>query len=179
MTIILSLLYYITYNRIEKALILLCLMLAIYSTYNIYLKKSLFNIKIENMFENELKKRKIEELEEIKRKDNINRIIIIDDKDNEIGLVEIKKNNYKIGKKNNKNDVDIDLKDVKESELISKEHAIISKIKDTWYLIDLNSTNGTTLIKTNNRKIILKNEKEHIQIGDIIKLNNKISILIN
>lgn len=179
LTTILSLLYYIFSKKIHLAITILNLMLVCYSVFNIYFKKSIFNIRIDTLFENEVKKRKKEEIEEIKKKYKINRLIIIDDKDNEVGLIEIKKDNYKIGKKNNKNDIDIDLTNVKDSDLISKEHALISKIKDTWYLIDTNSTNGTTLIKTNNRKIILKNEKEHIQIGDIIKLNSKIKILIN
>lgn len=179
LTAILSLLYYVYTRKAIYSITLLNSMYLLYILANMYFKKSIFNLKIEKLFEKEVQKQRAYDLEQLKKKDRINRIIIIDDKDNEVGLVEIKKDKYKIGKKNMKNDVDIDLSFVKDSEHISKEQAIITKIKDIWYLVDTNSTNGTTLIKTNNRKIILKNESEHIQIGDIIKLNNKVKILIN
>jgi hypothetical protein len=58
---------------------------------------------------------------------------------------------------------------VVDDSLASREHAIIQKIKEDYYIKDLNSTNGTLLNEENlpKDKYVKLNQKDVIQIGRI------------
>lgn len=86
------------------------------------------------------------------------------------------KNEYYIGKKNKTTEIDIDLTGLKYEDMISRNHAKLFKNRNYWYVQDLNSKNGTFLIKAN-RRISLK-DTQKLKVGDIIEIY-KIKILMN
>lgn len=52
-----------------------------------------------------------------------------------------------IGKKNEEEDVDVDLEDCEYSAFIDNQHAVINYCMDSWYLEDLGSQNGVRIKK--------------------------------
>lgn len=68
--------------------------------------------------------------------------------------------------------VDIDLQDTPYASLISRQHSVLNKGKDGWYLEDLGSENGTGIKKyIDNRKLKIGNKPVKVQSGDIIYLS--------
>lgn len=65
--------------------------------------------------------------------------------------------------------MDINLEATAYSSLISRNHAILNKTDNGWYLEDLGSKNGTGLQRyKDNRKIKIGNAPVKVQSGDII-----------
>ncbi|HBF39864.1 MAG TPA: FHA domain-containing protein [Firmicutes bacterium] len=63
-------------------------------------------------------------------------------------------------------DVDINLEDADYASLISKEHAILNCVDDSWYVEDIGSTNGSGIKKGG------ENSKARIEPGKPYKLNS-------
>ena len=55
------------------------------------------------------------------------------------------KNSLAIGKKNSKEDIDIDLSDTYFSGTVSDVHAILNYVDGSWYIEDMQSKNGTQI----------------------------------
>ena len=55
------------------------------------------------------------------------------------------KNSLVIGKKNSKEDIDIDLSDTYFSGTVSDVHAILNYVDGSWYIEDIQSKNGTQI----------------------------------
>ena len=65
--------------------------------------------------------------------------------------------------------VDIDLTEASYSSLVSKNHAILNKTDNGWFLEDLGSVNGTGIQKlSDNRKLKVKTGPVKVESGDII-----------
>jgi len=82
------------------------------------------------------------------------------------------KNSLVIGKKNSKEDIDIDLSDTYFSGTVSDVHAILNYVDGSWYIEDIQSKNGTQIkgfledklynIKDGQSKLV---KKDYIFIG--------------
>ena len=125
----------------------------------------------------------IKELEIIRYKDNkkeVNKLILKDDENFDIETWDISnKTNIIIGKNSIDNKVDIDFSNHEYSYLVSRIHAILNKVEDTWYFEDLESKNGSGIEKLNGIKeksIPLVPYK--LEVGDIICIG-AIRILVN
>jgi len=83
-----------------------------------------------------------------------------------IAHLKFKNRSVKINKKifigrNDTNDIAI-----KDDPLVSRKHALIEKIKNFYYVSDMESTNGTYV----NNNPIIKNQKIKLNNGDIIRI---------
>lgn len=148
-------------------------------SFSYYLNiKKMIEKNIDTRFQEYINKREQISKDILKRKYDVKSIVVLDDLGNDQRLYEITKHQYLVGKKNNSINIDIDLSDMKNSQNISRVHARIYKDGYKWYILDLNSKNGTSVLK-NNRKISLnKNEKINIRVSDIVYIHNT-RLLIN
>lgn len=175
--ILIMVIVYIITNSISKTLIITSINLNVFCIFHIInLKKDVAET-INQRFEIQ-EKNKQKEKEIISRKKfEINRLIVLDENGDDFLIKELEKDEYIIGKKNSTVDIDIDLTGLKDDDMISRIHAKIFKVKNTWQIEDLKSKNGTFLLKLN-RRILVKENPEKIKIGDIIEIN-KVKILVN
>ena len=110
-----------------------------------------------------------------KKKHQIEKIILKDENGDNIrewnmdGLVSIV-----IGKKTKNNNVDIDLSQVVYSSLISRQHAVMNKADNKWYFEDMNSFNGSGILRHNSEeKFKVESGKAYrIYSGDILFIAN-------
>ncbi len=79
-----------------------------------------------------------------------------------------------IGKKTRTNEVDIDLSDAVYSSLISRQHAVLNNVGNTWYFEDIGSSNGSGIKrKGENRKFKVESGKPYeVKTGDILYIAN-------
>ncbi len=110
----------------------------------------------------------IEDKTEIQR-NNITHLILKNESGYDIRTWAIGKQNSLIIGKTSRIRVDVDLTTTAYSALISKQHAILNRTDNGWYLEDLGSRNGTGLKRySDNRKIKIGNAPIKVQSGDII-----------
>lgn len=110
----------------------------------------------------------IEDKTEI-RKNNITHLILKNESGYDIRTWAVGKANSLLIGKTTRMRVDIDLTTTAYSSLISKNHAILNRTDNGWYLEDLGSRNGTGLKRyADNRKIKVGNAPVKVQSGDII-----------
>lgn len=110
----------------------------------------------------------IEDKTEI-RKNNITHLILKNESGYDIRTWAVGKANSLLIGKTTRMRVDIDLTTTAYSSLISKNHAILNRADNGWYLEDLGSKNGTGLKRyADNRKIKVGNAPVKVQSGDII-----------
>lgn len=69
-------------------------------------------------------------------------------------------------------DVDINLEDADYASLISKEHAILNCVDDSWYVEDIGSTNGSGIKRSG------ENAKSRLEPGQSYKLSSGDTIYI-
>ncbi|MFB6275426.1 MAG: FHA domain-containing protein [Halothece sp.] len=74
-----------------------------------------------------------------------------------------------LGKPNNSSPPDVDLSQLRDSEIISRQHAKIHIETDTYYIEDLGSSNGTYV----NNDSVPKGERYEIASGDVIALGKE------
>ncbi|MEM6402120.1 MAG: FHA domain-containing protein, partial [Cyanobacteria bacterium P01_D01_bin.116] len=74
----------------------------------------------------------------------------------------------RIGKPNEQVPIDIDVLDLPNADIISRVHAEIVVEENTYYLIDLGSSNGTYL----NGNKLEKHTRYQLNLGDRIDLGN-------
>ncbi|WP_068267517.1 FHA domain-containing protein [Caviibacter abscessus] len=112
------------------------------------------------------------------KRNNITRLIIKDEYGYDAEKIDITKEIYIAGKKNKNNEVDIDLSKYTNNLLISRLHFSIIKKENSWLITDLGSKNGTTLVKSDKRKLkLIKFEPQKIMSGDIIEIF-KLQVLV-
>ncbi|MFO7820367.1 MAG: FHA domain-containing protein [Halanaerobacter sp.] len=70
-----------------------------------------------------------------------------------------------VGKKEEANNVDVDLSAATYSSLISREHAVLNNAENKWYFEDLDSLNGSGIRRSHN------NKKFKVSSGQPYKLN--------
>lgn len=178
--LILILLIHLYLKRDLKAtLVLFSVFLVIYNT--IYILNFSRNVQnyIDDKFEMKIEVINLKRKEKMKLKSKINRIILLDELGNDKKIYEMNKNEFIIGKVSRNNNVDIDLKGFLNDGYVSRRHARIFKKDDAFYISDEGSTNGTDILKNNNRKINLKSfEIEKLEIGDYILIKD-IKMLVN
>ena len=110
----------------------------------------------------------IEDKTEI-RKNNFTHLILKNVSGYDIRTWAVGKANSLLIGKTTRMRVDIDLTTTAYSSLISKNHAILNRTDNGWYLEDLGSRNGTGLKRyADNRKIKVGNAPVKVQSGDII-----------
>ena len=103
------------------------------------------------------------------QKKQLTHIILKNEEGYDVKTWSIGKANSLIIGKTSRIRVDIDLTDASYSSLISKNHAILNKTDNGWFLEDLGSINGTGIQKlSDNRKIKVKSGPIKIESGDII-----------
>lgn len=74
-----------------------------------------------------------------------------------------------LGKPNNTNPPDVDLSELPNAEIVSRQHAYIHLEADNYYIEDLGSSNGTYV----NNASVGKGERMAIASGDIIALGKE------
>ncbi len=74
-----------------------------------------------------------------------------------------------LGKPNNDNPPDVDLSGVTDSEIISRQHALIHIEAEKYYIEDLGSSNGTYV----NSVSVATGERQEISSGDVIALGKE------
>ena len=103
------------------------------------------------------------------QRNNITHLILKNESGYDIRTWAIGKQNSLIIGKTSRIRVDVDLTTTAYSALISKQHAILNRTDNGWYLEDLGSRNGTGLKRySDNRKIKIGNAPIKVQSGDII-----------
>ena len=96
--------------------------------------------------EKETRKREQPEgfLEEVK----VRQLMLLDEHDKPLKSWDLaEKTALVIGKKNEEEDVDVDLEDCEYSAFIDNQHAVLNYCLDSWYLEDLGSQNGVRIRK--------------------------------
>lgn len=96
--------------------------------------------------EKEVRKREQPEgfLEEVK----VRQLMLLDEHDKPLKSWDLaEKIALVIGKKNEEEDVDVDLEDCEYSAFIDNQHAVLNYCLDSWYLEDLGSQNGVRIRK--------------------------------
>lgn len=103
------------------------------------------------------------------QRNNITHLILKDELGYDIKSWRVGKESSLIIGKTSRVRVDIDLTTTAYSALISKQHAILNKTDNGWYLEDLGSRNGTGVKRhSDNRKIKIGDVPVKVQSGDII-----------
>lgn len=78
-----------------------------------------------------------------------------------------------IGKKNEDEDVDVDLEDCEYSTFIDGQHAVLNYCLDSWYLEDLGSKNGVKIRKVEDGGCYqVTNRPCRLSAGDVIYIAN-------
>jgi hypothetical protein len=79
-----------------------------------------------------------------------------------------------VGKKDQTNNVDVDLSQATYSSLISRKHAVLNKANNKWYFEDLDSLNGSGIRrKHNNEKFKVEAERPYkLNSGDTLYIAN-------
>ncbi len=78
-----------------------------------------------------------------------------------------------IGKKNDEEEVDVDLEDCEYSTFIDSQHAVLNFCLDSWYLEDLGSQNGVKIKKVEDGGCYqVTNRPCRLSAGDIIYIAN-------
>ncbi|MGL4862233.1 MAG: FHA domain-containing protein [Cetobacterium sp.] len=103
------------------------------------------------------------------KKKQLTHIILKNEEGYDVKTWSIGKANSLIIGKSSRVRVDIDLTEASYSSLISKNHAILNKTDNGWFLEDLGSVNGTGIQKlSDNRKLKVKTGPVKVESGDII-----------
>lgn len=105
----------------------------------------------------------------------INKIILKDEDGKNLKTWDIRgKTSLLIGKRNKNIEIDIDLSETSYAMLISREHAILNNVANSWYFEDIGSSNGSGIKRKNDgKKIKLKEGKLcKLNRGDIIYIAN-------
>jgi len=74
-----------------------------------------------------------------------------------------------LGKPNHTSPPDVDLSELSDSEIISRQHAKLHIEAETYYIEDLGSSNGTYI----NRDCVPKGQRHEISVGDVIALGKE------
>lgn len=103
------------------------------------------------------------------KKKQLTHIILKNEEGYDVKTWSIGKANSLIIGKSSRVRVDIDLTEASYSSLVSKNHAILNKTDNGWFLEDLGSVNGTGIQKlSDNRKLKVKTGPVKVESGDII-----------
>lgn len=104
----------------------------------------------------------------------IQQLILLDDQDRPVKSWELSgKIAVVIGKKNEDEEVDVDLEDCEYSTFINPQHAVLNFCQDFWYIEDLGSQNGIKIKKVEDGvcyKVL--NRPCKVMPGDIIFIAN-------
>jgi len=74
-----------------------------------------------------------------------------------------------LGKPNNNQPPDVDLSELQDAEIVSRQHAMIHIETEKYYIEDLGSSNGTYV----NNASVAKGERREINSGDVIALGKE------
>jgi|BioPla2DNA2_1021312.scaffolds.fasta_scaffold02513_12 hypothetical protein len=105
----------------------------------------------------------------------ISKLILLDEDGANVKTWAIKnKVSLLIGKSKADNVVDIDLSCSEYASLISRQHAVLNYAKETWYIEDLGSSNGSGIQRANGKeKFKLENDRPYkLELGDTIYIAN-------
>lgn len=104
----------------------------------------------------------------------IRQLILLDEQDKPIKSWDLSgKTAVVIGKKNEEEEVDVDLEDCEYSTFINPQHAALNFCRNFWYIEDLNSQNGVQVKKVEDGicyKVL--NRPCRVMPGDIIYIAN-------
>lgn len=177
--IIIVIIYGLISQKPKNTFLLLLTFFTMYNSVYVLFINKVISKKMEKEIYEFDKREKDKKRELIRKKYNINEIIVLDDYGDDKHIYKVLKNEYVIGKNSKSSIVDIDLTDQINSDFVSRRHARIYKQDNKFYVVDEGSKNGTDVIKTNNRKInLIAFKGENILVGDIIHIHG-IEILLN
>lgn len=152
---IIVIIYGLISQKPKNTFLLLLTFFTMYNSVYVLFINKVISKKMEKEIYEFDKREKDKKRELIRKKYNINEIIVLDDYGDYKHIYKVLKNEYVIGKNSKSAIVDIDLTDQINSDFVSRRHARIYKQDNKFYVVDEGSKNGTDVIKTNNRKINL------------------------
>lgn len=184
--IILSVIFIVYFNFTDKSIIVSYAFINIYTIYLLlffYPSERKKMIRYINKVLKDKKEEYVKELENIRNNSNkkeITKLILKDIENFDIDFWNIKdKTNILIGKNSNEVKVDIDFSNHEYSYLVSRIHAILNKVDDSWYFEDLESKNGSGIEKLNGiKEKLIPLVPYKLELGDIICIG-AIRILVN
>ena len=101
-------------------------------------------------------------------------LVLLDEKENPVKSWDLEgKTALIIGKKNEEEEIDVDLEDCEYSTFIDPQHAVLNFCLDSWYLEDLGSQNGVKIKKVEDGGCYqVTNRPCRLSAGDIIYIAN-------
>lgn len=101
-------------------------------------------------------------------------LVLLDEKENPVKSWDLAgKTALIIGKKNEEEEIDVDLEDCEYSTFIDPQHAVLNFCLDSWYLEDLGSQNGVKIKKVEDGGCYqVTNRPCRLSAGDIIYIAN-------
>ncbi|MGC6177232.1 FHA domain-containing protein [Lacrimispora sp. 38-1] len=101
-------------------------------------------------------------------------LVLLDEKENPVKSWDLAgKKALIIGKKNEEEEIDVDLEDCEYSTFIDPQHAVLNFCLDSWYLEDLGSQNGVKIKKVEDGGCYqVTNRPCRLSAGDIIYIAN-------
>lgn len=110
----------------------------------------------------------------------IEKIILQDENEEQIKKWDISRSvSLLIGKETGNNEVDIDLSRAVYSSLVSRRHAVMNRTSGKWYFEDMNSYNGSGILRSNSedRFKVEGGKAYQVYSGDVIYIANTKLIL--
>ena len=111
---------------------------------------------------------------EHKKMPGISQLVLLDEKEKPLKSWDLAgKTALIIGKKNEEEEIDVDLEDCEYSTFIDPQHAVLNFCLDSWYLEDLGSQNGVKIKKVEDGGCYqVTNRPCRLSAGDIIYIAN-------
>lgn len=109
-----------------------------------------------------------------KKMSGASQLVLLDEKERPVKSWDLAgKTALIIGKKNDEEEVDVDLEDCEYSTFIDSQHAVLNFCLDSWYLEDLGSQNGVKIKKVEDGGCYqVTNRPCRLSAGDIIYIAN-------
>nr|WP_314458929.1 FHA domain-containing protein [uncultured Clostridium sp.] len=111
---------------------------------------------------------------EYKKMSGASQLVLLDEKEKPLKSWDLAgKTALIIGKKNEEEEIDVDLQDCEYSTFIDPQHAVLNFCLDSWYLEDLGSQNGVKIKKVEDGGCYqVTNRPCRLSAGDIIYIAN-------
>lgn len=168
--IIILVAYYLGYKFKEKDIPIIGIIVLVISNSALWIAN--YRLKKDILLYQKIREEKLIqniENQSCEKKKQLTHIILKNEEGYDVKTWHIGKASSLVIGKSSKVRVDIDLTNSSYSSLVSKNHALLNKTDNGWFLEDLGSVNGTGIQKlADNRKLKVRTEPVQVESGDII-----------